>query len=123
MRQLVLVELGEFGVALAAGDVTDDGDPVRRSARIRKQERREREFCIERLAIGAVQMTLDLGESREWFASKLIQITALIALATGAIFVWRGWSLRENIIDFSILRDRSFAAANVAIMMVARYPG
>ncbi|MEC9199387.1 MAG: MFS transporter, partial [Pseudomonadota bacterium] len=67
-------------------------------------------------AIGALQMTLDLGESREWFASKLIQITALIALATGVIFVWRGWSLRENIVDFAILRDRSFAAANVAIM-------
>jgi DHA2 family multidrug resistance protein len=67
-------------------------------------------------AIGALQMTLDLGESREWFASKLIQVTALTALFFGATFVWRGWSLRENIIDFAILRDRSFAAANVAIM-------
>jgi DHA2 family multidrug resistance protein len=67
-------------------------------------------------AIGALQMTLDLGESREWFASKLIQVTALAALVLGTAFVWRGWNLRENIIDFAILRDRSFAAANVAIM-------
>jgi DHA2 family multidrug resistance protein len=67
-------------------------------------------------AIGALQMTLDLGESREWFASHLIQLTALTSLVMGVVFVWRGWSLRENIIDFDILRDRSFAAANVAIM-------
>lgn len=67
-------------------------------------------------AIGALQMTLDLGETREWFASRLIQVTALTALVMGTVFVWRGWRLRENIIDFGILRDRSFAAANVAIM-------
>lgn len=67
-------------------------------------------------AIGALQMTLDLGESRDWFASKLIVVSSLTALVLGAVFVVRGWSYRENIIDFAILKDRSFAAANVAIM-------
>ena len=67
-------------------------------------------------AIGALQMTLDLGESHDWFGSKLIQVTAVTAAAMGAVFVWRGWSKRDNIIDFGLLRDRSFAAANVAIM-------
>jgi DHA2 family multidrug resistance protein len=67
-------------------------------------------------AIGALQMTLDLGESRDWFASKLIQITTLTALLAGAAFIIRGWSYTENIIDFRILRDRNFAAANVAIV-------
>jgi len=68
------------------------------------------------VAIGALQMTLDLGESRGWFDSRLIQVAALVAVVTSVTFVARGWSLRENIIDFAILRDRSFAAANVAIM-------
>ena len=67
-------------------------------------------------AIGALQMTLDLGESRDWFASKLIQLTALTALFAGVAFIVRGWSLAENIIDFRILRDRNFATANVAIV-------
>lgn len=67
-------------------------------------------------AIGALQMTLDLGESREWFTSHMIQVTALTAALVGAVFVIRGWSDRHNIIDFGILKDRSFAAANIAIM-------
>lgn len=67
-------------------------------------------------AIVALQMTLDLGESRDWFASKLIQITALTALFSGVAFIARGWSLPENIIDFRILRDRKFAAAIAAIV-------
>ncbi len=68
------------------------------------------------VAIGALQMTLDLGESREWFSSKMIQVAALTAIFVGIAFVLRGWSLPHNIIDFGILRDRSFAAANVAVM-------
>ncbi|WP_116134059.1 DHA2 family efflux MFS transporter permease subunit [Tropicimonas sp. IMCC34043] len=67
-------------------------------------------------AIGALQITLDLGESREWFTSHLIQVTALLALIVGAGFVIRGLGEKHNIIDFAILRDRSFAAANIAIM-------
>ncbi|MBN2905823.1 MAG: DHA2 family efflux MFS transporter permease subunit [Rhodobacteraceae bacterium] len=67
-------------------------------------------------AIGCLQMTLDLGESHDWFASRFIQITALGAVFAGAVFVIRGWSKPDNIVDFSLLKDRSFAAANVAIM-------
>lgn len=67
-------------------------------------------------AIGALQMTLDLGESREWFASHLIQVTALVAALSGMIFVWRGARRAESIIDFALLHDRNFAAANLAIM-------
>ncbi|EEB85095.1 DHA2 family efflux MFS transporter permease subunit [Roseobacter sp. GAI101] len=67
-------------------------------------------------AIASLQLMLDLGESRDWFASKLIQIAALTLIACGAVFVWRGRGKADNIIDFSLLRDRSFAGANVAIM-------
>ncbi|TDX33135.1 DHA2 family efflux MFS transporter permease subunit [Rhodovulum visakhapatnamense] len=67
-------------------------------------------------AIGCLQMTLDLGETRDWFGSKLIQVTALSSAVAGALFVVRGWHKRDNIVDFSLLRDRSFAAANVAIL-------
>ncbi len=68
------------------------------------------------LAIGAMQLLLDLGETWDWFASRLIQIAAVIALVAGAAFVIRGIGKRDNIIDFALFRDRSFAGANVAIM-------
>jgi len=59
---------------------------------------------------------LDQGQSRDWFASPLIQICAFVAAFSGAFFFVRGWGLKTNIIDFSLLRDRSFAGANMAIM-------
>ncbi len=67
-------------------------------------------------AIGALQATLDLGETYDWFGSRLIQVTALVALIAGIAFFVRGWRLPTNIVDLSLLRDRSFAAANIAIM-------
>ena len=68
------------------------------------------------LAIGALQFILDLGESRDWFDSKLIQIAAIVSVLCFVFFVARGWRLPTNIIDFSLLRDRSFACANIAML-------
>ncbi|MGZ9810732.1 DHA2 family efflux MFS transporter permease subunit [Pseudoroseicyclus sp. H15] len=67
-------------------------------------------------AIGALQLMLDLGESRDWFASHLIQIAAVTMVVGGVAFVARGIGKADNIIDFSLFRDRSFAGANVAIL-------
>lgn len=67
-------------------------------------------------AIGALQLMLDLGQTRDWFASKLIQVAALTMIACAATFILRGRGKADNIIDFSLFRDRSFAGANVAIM-------
>lgn len=66
--------------------------------------------------IGALQLMLDQGETRDWFSSPVIQIAGLISVISGVLFVARGWGLPSNIIDFSLFRDRSFAAANIAIM-------
>ena len=67
-------------------------------------------------AIGSLQMMLDLGETKDWFASPLIQIAAISFALCGAVFLIRGISKSDNIIDFSLLADRSFAGANIAIM-------
>ncbi|WP_423187221.1 DHA2 family efflux MFS transporter permease subunit [Alishewanella sp. d11] len=69
------------------------------------------------LAIAALQITLDLGENREWFNSHLIQVTALLTLIFGIAFIWRGNRTASNIIDFGLFRDKSFAIANIAIMV------
>lgn len=67
-------------------------------------------------AIAALQLMLDLGQTRDWFASHLIQIAAMVSLGCAIVFVTRGIGKPDNIIDFSLLADRSFAAANVAIL-------
>ena len=67
-------------------------------------------------AIGSLQLMLDLGESRDWFASKLIQVAAITMIGCAVTFVLRGRNKPDNIIDFALFRDRSFAGANVAIM-------
>jgi DHA2 family multidrug resistance protein len=67
-------------------------------------------------AIGALQLVLDQGQTRDWFASPFIQVAALVAAVAAGTFVWRGWGLSSNIIDLGLLRDRSFAAANATII-------
>lgn len=67
-------------------------------------------------AIASLQLMLDLGETRDWFASKLIQVAAITMIACATFFVLRGRGKADNIIDFSLFRDRSFAGANVAIL-------
>ncbi len=66
--------------------------------------------------IGALQFVLDQGQTRGWFSSHLIQLAAVVSALSGLAFFARGWRLRSNIIDFRLLRDRSFAGANIAIM-------
>lgn len=68
------------------------------------------------LAIGALQLMLDQGETRDWFSSPMIVIAAFLSAVAGLFFFVRGWGLSTNIVDFSLLKDRSFAAAQVAIM-------
>ncbi|MHB2267130.1 DHA2 family efflux MFS transporter permease subunit [Aliihoeflea sp. PC F10.4] len=68
------------------------------------------------LAIGMLQYVLDQGQSKEWFSSHAIQIAATVSLLAAIGFVVHGYGNRGNIIDFALLRDRSFASANIAIV-------
>ncbi len=67
-------------------------------------------------AIGGLQLVLDQGETRDWFASPFIQVSALVAAVSLVLFVARGWGFKGNIIDFSLLHDRNFAAANATMV-------
>ena len=66
--------------------------------------------------IGALQFVLDQGQTRGWFTSHVIQLAALVSVLSAVAFFARGWRRKANVIDFGLLRDRSFAGANVAIM-------
>ncbi|MGO4909470.1 DHA2 family efflux MFS transporter permease subunit [Pseudorhodobacter sp. W20_MBD10_FR17] len=66
--------------------------------------------------VAALQLMLDVGEVEDWFASHLIQVAFLVFLVCGVVFVLRGRRIAHNIIDFSLFRDRSFSAANAAML-------
>lgn len=66
--------------------------------------------------VAALQLMLDLGEARDWLQSHLIQIALAVFVVCGVTFVVRGRSTPHNIVDFSLFRDRSFTAANIAML-------
>lgn len=67
-------------------------------------------------AIGSLQFMLDLGQTRDWFNSHLIQIAALSVLICATAFIVRGVNKPDNIINFSLFKDRSFTGANIAMI-------
>ena len=67
-------------------------------------------------AVAGLQLFLDLGETRDWFASHFIQVCFVIFAFAFATFIWRGIGRADNIVSFALFRDRSFAAANVAML-------
>lgn len=67
------------------------------------------------IGIGALQFVLDQGESKDWFASPLIQVGAIAAVLGGLVFIVRGALRADNIVDLRLFADRNFAAGNAII--------
>ncbi|WP_312525704.1 DHA2 family efflux MFS transporter permease subunit [Paracoccus sp. (in: a-proteobacteria)] len=68
------------------------------------------------LMVGGLQMTLDMGESKDWFSSHFIQISMLVFAFSALAFLVHSIGNPKNIIDLSLFADRSYAAANIAMM-------
>jgi DHA2 family multidrug resistance protein len=69
------------------------------------------------LGVGALQLTLDLGQTRGWFASTFIDCTIAVAIIAGIAFVLRSWNYAGAIVDLTLFRDRNFTAA--CLLMLA----
>ena len=69
------------------------------------------------LTVGTLQLVLDQGHMRDWFDSKLIVAGTIICVFTAIAFFMRGWNKPDNIIDLSLLKDRSFVAGTLAITL------
>jgi DHA2 family multidrug resistance protein len=63
------------------------------------------------VAVGCLQYVLDQGQHDDWFSDQSIQLSAFLAAAATAAFVW--WELRvaEPIVDLRIMRQPAVAAA------------
>ncbi|MXV14366.1 DHA2 family efflux MFS transporter permease subunit [Hufsiella ginkgonis] len=61
------------------------------------------------VAVGSLQTVLEKGESEDWLSSGLI-VTLTISSVLGLIFfIWREMSTDHPIVNFKILRHRSFS--------------
>ena len=71
------------------------------------------------LAIGGLQLTLDLGNSHDWFNSPLIQALAATAAISGVAFVYRCWDRPGAIVNLAVYKDRNFTASSVLVVTFA----
>ncbi|QEM12874.1 DHA2 family efflux MFS transporter permease subunit [Mucilaginibacter rubeus] len=61
------------------------------------------------IAVGSLQTVLEKGESEDWFAKPYILVLTISAVLGTILFIWREMSTEHPIVNFSILRHRSFA--------------
>ncbi|HVS91059.1 MAG TPA: DHA2 family efflux MFS transporter permease subunit [Mucilaginibacter sp.] len=61
------------------------------------------------IAVGSLQVILEKGESEDWFAKTYILVLTISAVLGVFLFIWRELSTDHPIVNFSIMRHRSFA--------------
>ncbi len=61
------------------------------------------------IGVGSLQIFLEKGNSEDWFATPYIAILAFVVLICGILFIWREMSTDHPVVNFKILRHRSFA--------------
>jgi DHA2 family multidrug resistance protein len=63
------------------------------------------------LGLGALQLMLEKGESRDWFQSNLIALLASVAAVSLILFVWQELRDRRPAVNLRLLKDPSLASA------------
>ena len=73
-------------------------------------------FGLLALGLGALQVVLDEGQKEDWFSSHYI--VAFAAVAAFCLVAVVFWELRQKqpVIDFRVLKDRTFAVSTVAML-------
>jgi len=75
-------------------------------------------FAFLSLAIGALQMMLDRGESLDWFASPEIVIEAVLAGLAFYLFLAHMFTHEHPFIEPGLFRDRNFSVGLLFIFLV-----
>ncbi len=60
------------------------------------------------ISVGSLQIVLEKGESEDWFNTTYIIVLAFLAIIAGISFIWRELTTDHPVVEFSILRHRSF---------------
>ncbi|MDH1470545.1 MULTISPECIES: DHA2 family efflux MFS transporter permease subunit [unclassified Shewanella] len=75
-------------------------------------------FAMLSLAIGALQMLLDRGESLDWFSSREIVIEAIIAGMAFYLFVAHIFTHKHPFIEPGLFKDRNFSVGLIFIFII-----
>jgi DHA2 family multidrug resistance protein len=75
-------------------------------------------FALLGLAIGALQLMLDRGESLDWFASREIVVEMMLAGLCLYLFVAHIFTSERPFIEPGLFRDRNFSVGLVFIFIV-----
>lgn len=75
-------------------------------------------FALLSLAIAALQLMLDRGESQDWFASTEIVVEAVLAGLFLYMFLVHMFTAREPFLEPALFRDRNLAVGLLLIFMV-----
>lgn len=61
------------------------------------------------ISVGSLQTLLEKGESEDWFATPYIVVLGATSLFGLLLFIWRELSTEHPIVNFKIMRHRSFS--------------
>lgn len=61
------------------------------------------------LGVGALQVVLEKGEDKDWFQTWWITALTFVTIIAAVCFVWREISIDYPVVNFKILRHRSFS--------------
>ena len=70
------------------------------------------------LGIGMLQVILDTGQRKDWFASDLIRAYAVLCVFGLIAFVWRELRTEHPIVDLGVLKDTTYSAGLFLITML-----
>lgn len=60
------------------------------------------------VGLGSLQLMLEEGQTKDWFASDYIRILAVSAAVGMALFIWRELTAEKPAVDLRLLKDRTF---------------
>ena len=70
-------------------------------------------FVLLALALGLTQFILEEGPGEDWFDSRLIATSTVVALAAGAVFFQRMRGRAEPLVDFAVYKNPNFVAGSL----------
>jgi DHA2 family multidrug resistance protein len=67
------------------------------------------------LGLGALQLMLEKGETKDWFQSNFIVSLAVIAFAAMGFFIWRELTVEKPAVDLRVLKNLPFATGTLLV--------
>lgn len=65
------------------------------------------------VGVGSLQVVLEKGETEDWFATPYISVLTITTILAAIGFIWRELSTDHPVVNFKILKNRSFAVGIV----------